>query len=92
MTFQADADIHIKVGDEMKTLVNGVRFENGRLSGDSLGTIPTSDAMRFPHQLTLNLTLRGDKLSGSVHALTTGSRFHYYLPSWITMTKQSASS
>ena len=92
MTFQADADIHIKVGDEMKTLVNGVRFENGRLSGDSLGTIPTSDAMRFPHQLTLNLTLRGDKLSGSVHALTTGSRFHYYIPSWITMTKQSASS
>ncbi len=87
MTFQTDADVHIKVGDEMRTLVNNIRFENGRFSGECYGKIPTQDVMRFPHQIELNLTLRGNTLSGSASATTTGRRLHYYLPSWITLTK-----
>jgi CubicO group peptidase (beta-lactamase class C family) len=88
MTFQADTDVHIKVGDELKTLVNNVRFENGRFSGDCHGTLSTPDAKRYPHQLGLNLTLRGNILNGSASAVTVGDRFHYYLPSWITLTKR----
>lgn len=57
MTFQADADVHFKVGDQMRTLVNNIRFENGRFSGECYGKIPTQDVMRLPHTLELNLTL-----------------------------------
>lgn len=88
MTFQNDADVHIRLGDEMKTLVNAVRFDNGRLSGNCYGTVLTPDATRYPHRLTLNLTLRGSALTGSIAAETVGSRYHYYLPSWISLTRQ----
>lgn len=88
MTFQADADIHIKIGDGMKTLVNDVRFESGRFSGGCYGTIPAPDTTLYPHQLWLDLTFRGTSLSGAAIAATTGGRFHYHLPSWIRLTKQ----
>lgn len=88
ITFQPDADVHINVGDEMKTLVNFVRFENGRFSGSCNGTIQTPDAAQYPHYLRINLTLRDNTLSGAVVADTFGSRLHYQLPSWIKLTKQ----
>lgn len=88
MLFQADRDVHIKVGEQLETLVNNVRFENERLTGRCHGTMPTIDVRPYPHNLRLSLTLRGSTLSGVVAAATTNARDHYYLPSWITLSKQ----
>jgi CubicO group peptidase (beta-lactamase class C family) len=88
MAFQADRDVHIKVGEQLETLVNNVRFENGRFTGRCHGTIPAPDVRPSPHNLRLSLTLRGSTLSGTVAAATTNLRDHFYLPSWITLSKQ----
>lgn len=88
MLFQTDRDVHIKVGEQLETLVNDVRFAGGRLTGRCQGTIPTTDVRPYPHGLRLSLTLRDSTLSGSVAAATTNVRDHYYIPSWMTLSKQ----
>jgi CubicO group peptidase (beta-lactamase class C family) len=88
MVFQSDGDVHIRVGEQLETLVNNVRFEDGRLTGRCHGTIPTMDIRPYPHNLRLSLALRGSTLSGTVAAATTNARDHYYLSSWITLSKR----
>ena len=88
MVFQADGDVHIKVGEQFETLLNNIRFEDGVLSGRSFGTLPTEDASRRPHDLRFSLTLRGNALSGTVTAASTSRRDYFYLPSWVALVKQ----
>ncbi len=68
LVIQDDNDVHITLGDQLKTLVNGVRFVDGFVTGQFQGTIPTADAMRQPHQIALRVKLRGTTLSGTVTA------------------------
>ena len=89
MTIHADSDVHIKVGDQMETVLNGVRFADGLLSGRFAGHIFTEDAGRQEHYLELDrLALRGDTLAGALQATAPTSRRHYSLPSWIRLTRR----
>lgn len=85
MEFQPDGDVHVQVGDALKTLVDGAGLQGDRFSGLCSGTIPTQDAGRYPHQLSFDLTVRERTLSGSVAAVTTGERLRYRLPSWVKL-------
>ena len=88
MVFQPDGDVHIKLGEQLETLVNNVRFSDGTLGGQFLATIPTEDARRHRHFLGMSLTLRERTLSGAVTARTLTDRSYYALASWLSVTKQ----
>jgi len=68
LVIQDDNDVHITLGDQLETLVTGVRFVDGFVTGQFQGTLPTEDAMRQPHGIALRVKLRGTTLSGSVTA------------------------
>jgi CubicO group peptidase (beta-lactamase class C family) len=88
ITFQQDGDIHIKLGDEMETLVNDASFKNGILEGRFDRSMPTPDARRYPHSLLLHLRLRGNKLNGQVIAETPDDSVHFALSSFAELTKE----
>ncbi len=71
MVFQPDGDIHARLGEGLVTLVNNATFVDKHLSGDLLGDMPTGDARRRPHELKLDLALRGDVLNGAVITIST---------------------
>lgn len=87
MVFQADGDVHVKLGDQMTTLLNEVRFRDGDvLKGEFWGRIDTADTSDFPHStVRVEMLLRGDRLTGWAAAKSP----RYGLSSWIHLTKGS---
>jgi len=53
------------------TLLNRPRFENSMLEGQFVGTIPTTDAERYPHELALSVLSDSGKLRGFVASIAT---------------------
>jgi len=88
MVFQEDGDIHVKLADQMTTLLNQVHFRDGDiLKGEFWGQIETSDTREFPHTtVRVEMLLRGDRLTG--WALAKSPR--YGLPSWTHLTRKSS--
>jgi CubicO group peptidase (beta-lactamase class C family) len=74
LVFQADGDIHARIGGQLKALVNRVEFKDGYLTGEFLGDIGTEDANRTRYVLSLSLKLRGDVLNGAMTARSLPSR------------------
>ena len=86
MEVREDGDIHLKLGNQLETLLNNPRFADNELNGRFTGMIPTEDANRDRHTIYLHrVVLRGDTLSGAVIAI---SDAHYSLPSWIKLVRQ----
>jgi CubicO group peptidase (beta-lactamase class C family) len=83
--FQSDGDIHVKLGDDLETLLNEVRYNDGHLEGRFAGTIPTPDANRHRHTVLLNVHLRSGKLSGEATAQTTEDPVYYALTSFVEL-------
>jgi hypothetical protein len=69
--FTGGGDIHAKLGDDLRMLVNDAAYENGHLTGLFPGDLGTSDASRRAHRLHLDLFHRGDVLNGACTAITT---------------------
>jgi CubicO group peptidase (beta-lactamase class C family) len=88
LTFQADGDIHVKLGDELETLLNSVSFRDGYLSGRFAGSITTPDVKRYRHNVALNLRLRGGELNGAASAQTTDDPRHYVLSSYASLKRK----
>ena len=86
----------MRVGDQAETTLSNVNVQGARLTGRARGTIPTPDANRHPHDILLDLRMRGDRLGGqaSAHAVTVpGDRVqtsygHYMLSSYVDLSKQ----
>jgi len=68
-TIRADGDVHVKIGRQLKTLMDRASFSDGFLSGTSYGTIPSSDAEAHSHTVSYKVLLDGNRLSDY---LTTG--------------------
>lgn len=89
MKFLESGDVHVQVARQMKTLLNGVRFSEGWLSGQFRSDVGTEDAGRRPYVLSLLLKQRGNMLNGSVTAQSLpGKRSGNALTYWIELTKQ----
>jgi CubicO group peptidase (beta-lactamase class C family) len=66
---QDAGDIHVQLGDQLKTLLNNARFRDGVLSGAMQGDIGIPEASRRPYTLSIRLNLRnGNVLNGAVSA------------------------
>lgn len=63
-------DVHAQLGQQLVALVNSVTYENGRLTGETVGEIGTPDARRRPHNLWLELQRRGNVLNGALVAVS----------------------
>jgi CubicO group peptidase (beta-lactamase class C family) len=87
LTFQPDGDVHVKMGEQLETLLNNARFKDGNLQGRFLGAIPTKDASRHRHAVLLNLWLRDGKLSGEATAQTVGEPAYFALTSYAELSK-----
>jgi CubicO group peptidase (beta-lactamase class C family) len=74
MWVKPDGDVHVRLGDELLTVLNGSRLSNGRLTGVFAGSIGTDDADRRPHQLRLDANLRDETMNGSLTSLSLPSR------------------
>lgn len=82
-------EIHMQVGQQLKSLVNEAHFNEGWLRGRLWGEIPTDDSRRLPHDLMLDLKHRGDRITGTVTAISRpAARGGNALPHWIDMKRQ----
>lgn len=87
--FQEDGDVHVRLGDSLKTLLNHVRFDGDTLSGEFAGTLSTPDVTRAKCTLHLNLQLEGDTLQGAVIAQATSPTRHYFaLSHWAELQRE----
>jgi CubicO group peptidase (beta-lactamase class C family) len=82
---QPDGDVHVQLGDELRTLLNDISFEHGRLVGRFAGTMPGEDARRHPHSVLLTMWLRDGKLAGAA----TAQSDHFALSSYVELKKKS---
>jgi len=84
MTFQKDGDVHIKIKDQMETLLNDINWNEGLLQGQFYGEVKTEDTAHVPHILLLEMRLRDKKMSGHVLAMND----HWYgLAFWIQLSR-----
>ena len=82
-------DVHVKLGNQLWTLLNNVRFENEYLKGVMTSDIKTEDANRRPYDLHVDLKLRGRVLNGSLIAISRpANRVGNGLAHWIELSKQ----
>ncbi len=88
MSFRPNGDIHVKLADELETVLNEVTYRDPKLEGRFAGRIPTADAKRYPHTVILRLRLRGDRLIGEATAETTLDSVHYALTSYVELERK----
>jgi CubicO group peptidase (beta-lactamase class C family) len=90
LVFQPDGDIHVKLGDQLETLLNEAQWEGKMLDGRFAATIPTPDADKHRHSVHLELWQRNGKLTGEANAEATEEPAHYSLASYVELTRSAA--
>jgi CubicO group peptidase (beta-lactamase class C family) len=70
LTIQADADVHVRLGDQLETLLTTVPpfLKEHRLVGMFTGTMPTPDVKNYADKVGLTLSLRNGHLNGEALA------------------------
>ena len=91
LVVQNDGDVHAKIEGQLESLLNDVEWGENTLIGTFRGSIPTPDASRWPHNVTVSLHLRGSTLNGMASAVTTTDPVYFALSSYASLTKKVAS-
>ncbi|MBI3830722.1 MAG: beta-lactamase family protein [Planctomycetes bacterium] len=64
-------EVHARIGEQLKALVNGAKSKDGWLEGTFLGDLKTQDLTRRRYTLQLNLKRRGrNRLNGAVLSIS----------------------
>jgi CubicO group peptidase (beta-lactamase class C family) len=87
------SEVRVRLGDRgsLWTLLNDAEHRGGMIGGRFLGTIPTADARRVAHVVTLQLQLRNGTMRGWVAATATAETNDYSLSSYAELTRTAAS-
>ena len=100
LDFQDDGDIHfmkpleidrtwvLKDQDHLNTLLNDPGMSGNRIYGWVHATMPTGDASRHPHVLVMDITHDGDRIEGSVTAVSAAERMYFGLSYYVSLKKQ----
>lgn len=88
LTVKADGDIHVKLGDELETVLNVDTLHENHLIGFFAGNVPTPDASRHAHRVGLDIRLRNGKLEGYAAAMSTDNPIHFALSSYVQLTRK----
>jgi CubicO group peptidase (beta-lactamase class C family) len=86
--FKESGDVHARLGDQLKTLVNDPRFGEGQFTGKMTGDIGTSDASRRPYDLQWELTLHEGRLNGVLSAVGRHPSRGLTLGYWVELRRQ----
>jgi hypothetical protein len=62
-------DIRVQLGDQPATTMRDPRFNGAEFTGAMDGDIGTDDARRRPYELQWDLTLRDDRITGTLYAM-----------------------
>jgi CubicO group peptidase (beta-lactamase class C family) len=90
MEIKPDGDIHARLGDQLRTLLDRVEFKDGYLTGRMMSDMGTEDANRTRYVLSLSLRLRGDLMNGAMTAQSLpAKRVGNALTQWVELKKQS---
>jgi hypothetical protein len=82
-------DVQAQLDDQLRTLINEPKFEDGEFTGRMMGDVGTEDVNRRPYVLSLSLTLRGNKLTGGAAAISLpGKRPGNALSHWVELIAQ----
>jgi hypothetical protein len=73
LTIQADGDVHVRLGEQLETLLTTVPpfIKEHRLVGMFTGTMPTPDVKNYADKVGLTLSLRNGHLIGEALAFNT---------------------
>ena len=89
LEIKADGDIHTRLANQLRTLLNRVDFKDGYLTGQLMSDIGTEDANRTRYVLSLTLKLRGEVMNGAMTAQSMpGKRVGNALTHWVELKKQ----
>jgi hypothetical protein len=88
LVVQQDGDVHVRLGTGLESLLNEVRWQDNVLVGRFAGSVATSDAARWPHDVLVSLRLRNGALNGMVSALQVAEPVHFALTSYATLTRK----
>ena len=87
--FKKSGDVHVRMGNQLTTLLNNVAYRQGHLSGRMMGDIGTEDANRRLYHLHVSLKLRGQALNGAMTAISLpGQKMGNALSCWMNIRKQ----
>lgn len=88
LKFLSSGDVHVKLADELESLLNNVQFKDGWLTGQAWGDVATDDAERHrANTLLFSLKMRGSHLNGAVS--TTEREYNpVALTQWLDVEKQ----
>jgi len=88
LTIAADGTATAQIGDQPPATLANVSFHERRLFGNFAAIMPTDDAHRWPHSLSLGLLLSGRTLRGEVDANSNADRIYFTLASYADLTKR----
>jgi CubicO group peptidase (beta-lactamase class C family) len=63
-------DVHVRLGDQLVTLLSDASYRDGVLRGRFAGKVPYDDHRGNDYRIQLELKLRDDKLNGAATAMT----------------------
>ncbi len=86
----ASGDVHVRIADQLWSLLDKADFKEGRLTGRSLSQIPTGDTSRRPHNIRLTLQMRGEEINGEAMAGSLDPYFVYGLNHWVSLRRVQA--
>jgi hypothetical protein len=86
------SEVRVRLGDRgaLWTLLNDAGYRGGMIGGRFLGAIPTADAQRVAHLITLQLQLRNGTMRGWIAASATAETNDYSLSSYAELTRAAA--
>jgi len=70
LSVKESGDVHVKLGDQLETLLSGASIRDGCLRGRFAGVVDYDDARGRPYQVQLDLKLREGVLNGSAITAT----------------------
>jgi CubicO group peptidase (beta-lactamase class C family) len=80
-----DGHVHVRLGDQLETVLAGAATQGGVLTGQFAGVVRTPDTDRQPHVITLTLRRRGDRLDGWASAIGTGAPTAGAVSFWVRL-------
>jgi CubicO group peptidase (beta-lactamase class C family) len=70
LTVKETGDVHVRLGDQLVTLLSNASFRNGILRGQFAGKVPYDDNRGRDYLIQLELKRRDDKLTGAASTIT----------------------
>jgi len=85
LLFQADGDIHVRVGHQLETLLSDVAYREGLLTGRFVGDLPMEQGAGHPHPITVSIRLNGNRLSGFITSDFANEEGYFSLASYVRL-------